>query len=40
MFTQHIIKQIYQITSLQEKLKLKTTFSLHSNILEYGTIES
>jgi len=40
MSTQHKIKQFYQITSLQEKLKLGTTSPPHSGLLAYGTIES
>ena len=40
MFKQHKIKQFYQITSLQEKLKLKTMSLPHSDLLTWGTIES
>jgi len=40
MFTQHKIKQFYQITSLQEKLKLGTTSPPHSDLLVLGTIEN
>jgi len=39
MFTQHKIKQFYQITSLQDKLKLGTMSTPHSNLLAYSTIK-
>jgi len=40
MFTQHKIKQLYQITFLQEKLKVETISPLHSDLLTLRTIES